>query len=197
MSNRKRQRLFRYAVDLFIDLLQQVTKRKVNYRCNDADVASWNHFMDKYGDRIGEEFVRKFAQYGIQSWFNDGTDVDYSRSVRFNWIFGKSAIERWNKFDIATNVHITRIGLKTNNNINTIKRKTSIPELVLSIRPVEEEFKEKYHNQNRGFVWCIANTTLYHHKSSLCVQCIYKTECKKLLKQEYPKIYLKRGYGQR
>ena len=28
---RKRQRLFRYAVDTFIELLEQVTKRKVNY----------------------------------------------------------------------------------------------------------------------------------------------------------------------
>lgn len=194
---RKRQRLFRYAVDTFVELLEQVTKRKVNYRCNNGDTACWDNFMDTFSDRIGEEFVRKFAEYGIQSWFNSGAKKDYSREIRFNWVFGKSAIERWNKYDIATNVYITRIGLKTDHKINVLKRKTTLPELLLSIRPAEEKFKAEYHNTKRGLLWCVANTTLYFHKSPKCATCKFKTECKEILKQEYPKIYVKRGYGER
>ena len=60
-NNRKRQRLFRYAVDTFVELLEQVTKRRVNYKCNNSDTACWNNFMDTFSDLIGEEFVRKFA----------------------------------------------------------------------------------------------------------------------------------------
>lgn len=195
---RRRQRLFRYAVDLFVQLLEQVTKRKrINYTCNDADTICWNNFMDTFSDRIGEEFIRKFAEYGIQSWFNDGTEKDYSRSVRFNWIFGKSAIERWKKYDIETNMYITRIGIKKNHKINVIHKHTEIPKIVSTLRKTEEKFKSEFHNTRRGFLWCVANTTLYFHKSSFCATCNYKKECKNILKQEYPKIYLKRGYGER
>ena len=122
----KDKRLFRYAVDTFIELLEQVTKRKVNYKCNNSDTASWENFMDTFSNRIGEEFVRKFLEYGIQSWFNDGAIKDYSRQVRFSWIFGKAAIERWNKYDISTNVYITRIGLKKNHNINVVKKESNM-----------------------------------------------------------------------
>ena len=194
---RRRQRLFRYAVDTFVELLEQVTKRKVNYKCNNSDTACWNNFMDTFSDLIGEEFVRKFAEYGIQSWFNSGAKKDYSREIRFNWVFGKTAIARWKKYDIDTNVYITRIGLKKDHKINVIKKKTEIPALISTIRPAEEKFKAAYHNTNRGFLWCIANTTLYFHKSSKCATCKFKNECKELLKKEYPKIYVKRGYGEK
>jgi len=192
----KRQRLFRYAVDTFIELLGQVTKRKVNYKCNNSDTECWKYFMSVYPS-VGEDFVRKFVEYGIQSWFNDGSEKDYSRQVRFSWVFGKSAINRWNKCSISTNVYITRACLKKKYNINVTKKQTNISEIITSVRSVEEKFKSDYHNTKRGFLWCIANTTLYFHKSSKCATCVFKKECKELLKQEYVKIYFKRGYGER
>lgn len=195
---RKRQRLFKYAVDLFIDLLEQVTKRKnIRYKCNDADTLCWNNFMNTFSDNIGEDFIRKFCEYGIQSWFNDGTEKDYSHSVRFNWIFGKSAIDRWNKNSISTNVFITRKGVKTKYKINSSKKHTDIPVIVNTLREYEERLKSRYHNKSRGLLWCIANTTLYFHKSRYCATCKYKNECKKILKQEYPKVYIMRGYVKR
>lgn len=195
---RKRQRLFRYAVDLFVQLLKQVTGRKnIKYLCNDSDTACWRVFVDTFSERIGENFVRKFCEYGIQSWFNDGAEKDYSHSVRFSWIFGKAAIERWKKNDIRTNEYIIRSGLKTNYKINTIRKSTNVPKIVNELRVVEEKFKSNYYNTRRGFAWCIANTTLYFHKSSLCAACIYKDICKKTLEQEYPKVYIKRGYAKR
>lgn len=195
IKKRKRQRLFRYAVDTFIDLLEQVTSRRVDYTCNKADVGCWDNFVDTFGDHIGEEFVRTFTLYGIQSWFNDGTEKDYSRSVRFSWIFGKKAIKRWYAFDIKTNVHITQIGIKKNHSIRAVPLDNEVGEMVDDIRRSEENFKAEFHNTNRGFLWCIANTTLYHHKSSNCVTCKFKNKCKEILKQEYKKVYIKRGYG--
>lgn len=194
---RRRQRLFRYAVDLFIELLEQVTKRKVNYKCNNADTACWENFMDTFSDFIGEDFIRRFAEYGIQSWFNSGSKKDYSREVRFNWVFGKAAIERWKKLDAATNEWIVRKGLKTTYSVNVTKKRTEIGRIVSSVRPAEEKLKGMFHNSKRGFLWCIANTTLYFHKSPLCATCDYKAECKELLKTEYEKIYIKRGYGKK
>ena len=195
MNERKKQRLFRFAVDIFIDLLEQVTKRKVNYKCNNADTASWNSFVDTFGDNIGEEFVRKFTEYGIQSWFNPGAQRDYSRAVRFSWIFGSAAIKRWNALSAETRTWVVRNSLKTDHKINTLKRTTRVPELVIKLRPVEEKFKSEFHNTNRGLLWCVANTTLFHHRSSHCTACKFKENCKEILKSEYPKIYIARGYG--
>ena len=195
MNERKKQRLFRFAVDLFIDLLEQVTKRKVNYKCNNADTASWNSFVDTFGDNIGEEFVRKFTEYGIQSWFNPGAHRDYSRAVRFSWIFGSAAIKRWNALSAETRTWVVRNSLKTDHKINTLKRTTRVPGLVIKLRTVEEKFKSEFHNTNRGLLWCVANTTLFHHRSSHCTTCKFKENCKEILKSEYPKIYIARGYG--
>lgn len=192
---RRRQRLFRYAVDIFIELLEQVTKRKVNYKCNNADTACWGNFMDTFSDFIGEDFIRKFAEYGIQSWFNSGARKDYSREVRFNWVFGKQAISRWNKLGAATNAKIVSKNLKQKHKINVVKKKTDLAKIVVAVRPIEENYKAAFHNTKRGFMWCVANTTLYFHKSAKCATCDFKVECKELLKNEYPKIFIKRGYG--
>lgn len=194
MNERKKQRLFRFAVDLFIDLLEQVTKRRVNYKCNNADTASWDSFVETFGDNIGEEFIRKFTEYGIQSWFNPGAKRDYSRAVRFNWIFGSAAVKRWNALNAETRTWVVRNSLKTDYKINTLKRITQVPELVIKLRPVEEKFKSEYYNTNRGLLWCIANTTLFHHRSPHCINCKFKENCKEILKSEYPKIYTARGY---
>lgn len=194
-KKQRRQELFRFAVDLFITTLEQVTKRKVKYVCNNADTACWNVFMDTFSDSIGENFIKKFLLYGIQSWFNSGSEKDYSHSVRFNWIFGKSAIERWNKCSMQTNMHIVRTNLKKKYNISITNKQTNMPNIVSSLRNVEERYKADYHNSRKGLLWCIANTTLFHHKSPLCITCDYKKECRELLKQEYPKIYIKRGYA--
>lgn len=195
MNERKKQRLFRFAVDLFIELLKQVTKRQnVPYRCNDADVVAWNTFVDTFGE-VGEEFVRKFVEYGIQSWFNSGAERDYSRSVRFSWIVGGAAIKRWNALNAETRTWCVRKSLKAEHKINTLNHRSELSELLNKVRPHEEEFKREYYNTNRGLLWCIANTSLYFHRSALCATCKFKTECKDTLKREYPRVYKIRGYG--
>lgn len=199
MNKRQSSRLFRQAVDLFVELLEQIQKRKVNYKCNDADTKAWNKFIETLDERkitIGEDFVRKFIQYGVQSWFNPDTNKDgqYNYSVRFSWMVSQKAIQRWDKFGNEINVKITRGCLKQNFDIDTVQHKTKCKGIVLKLRPVEEKFKKEFFGTKRGLAWCIANTTLYHHRSPLCVQCKFKVECKKILKQNYYKVYKVRGY---
>ena len=193
--NRKRQRLFRFAVDTFVSCLEQITKKKHPIKCNDTDVKSFDSFVDKFSESIGEEFISKFVLYGLQSWFNDGSSKDYSRNIRLSWIFGSAAIKRWEACSIETNVFITRSGLKTRHKINITKRTSSMKEFANSLIEREEINKKEFLNTSRGFLWCIANTTLYFHKSLSCVVCSSKNECKSLLKRDYPKIYEIRGYG--
>lgn len=194
---RRRQRLFRFAVDTFIDLLQQVSgRRRIDYRCSVSDLRSWDIFIDEYGVSVGEDFIRKFVLYGIQSWFNKGSDIDYSKMIRFNWVIGRDAIERWRKLGQETNMEIVRNCLKKDYDIKPTRMHSDIPAVVVTLRKSEERFKAEFHNENRGMMWCVANTTLYFHRSPLCATCKFKVECKKLLKQEYPLIYKRRGYGE-
>lgn len=197
--NAKEKKLYRESVDLFIEILESITKKKHNYRCNDADVKAFQVFCDSFDTNvIGMSFIKKYLEYQFQSWFNTGMEKDYSRTVRFSWMFGQKAIKRWRVFSPETNAkivtsHIKKLGIYK----AKVVRETKIPELILKVRSVEENFKREYHNTKRGFAWCVANTTLYNHKSSLCVRCVFKNDCKEVLKEQYPKVFIKRGYGEK
>lgn len=191
----KKRILYRYAVDIFVALLNQVQHRCKDYRCNDQDVRAWNSFVDYYSNtNIGEDFIKRFAEYGIQSWFNPAMNEIQKHRCRFAWIFGLPAIKRWNKLGAETNIRITRSCLKTEFDIKHDDIKSNLNNAYSALRNSEELLKQRYYNRKRGLEWCIANTTLFFHKSTLCASCIHKLECKKILKINYPKIYKLRGY---
>lgn len=191
--------LYRTAVDLFIEMLNQLQRRVKPYRCNNADVSAWNSFV-KYNQEnkipITEDYIRKFIEYGMQSWFNKDVSDFNKQGVRFSWVFGKSAIKRWNALPANAREYYIRVELKRDNNIR-LKRKKSerFTELLKGIRPIEERFKNEYLNTPRGLLWCQANTTLYNHKSSACTVCENKNECKEMLKVNMPGLYKLRGYA--
>lgn len=195
--NRKQQRLFRYAVDTFIELLRQVTGNKVNYKCTDQDVTCFESFLKEFDDGIGENFIREFAEYGMQSWFNSGSQRDYTHAVRFSWIFSKTAVNRWYALPGHVRTKVVRTSLKKKAKVDLSKKSKTLSELLLTVRESEERFKREYYNTSRGLLWCIANTTLFFHKSSLCVGCKFKDDCKEALKDNFPKLYVKRGYGKK
>lgn len=192
MVQNKKQ-LFRFAVDNFVLILEQIRKKKVNYKCNDVDVSSFNVFYETYKEKISTDFIKNFLQYNIQNYFNDD-NYDFSKKIRFSWIFGKKGIERWEKNKTSTNIYFVRKNLKKKYKINLSKKSSNLSQIITRVRLIEENFKKEFHNTKRGFLWCVANTTLYFHKSSFCATCIHKKECKELLEQEYKSIYIKRGY---
>lgn len=195
---RKQQKLFRTAVDLFIELVKQVTNRKtMNYQCADADVKSFEMFLEEFGDDIGENFLREFGEFNIRFFFTgDDNQYDNSRSIRFNWLYGKSSIKRWNKVNKRERVRAVRKDIKKRVKINVVKKSSSMALMLNSLKPVEENFKAQFHNTKKGLSWCVANTTLYFHKSALCVSCNFRDDCKEILRTEFPKVYNIRGYGE-
>ena len=195
---RKQQKLFRTAVDLFIELVKQVTSRKtMNYQCTDADVKSFEMFLEEFGDDIGENFLREFGEFNIRFFFTgDDNQYDNSRSIRFNWLYGKSSIKRWNKVNKRERVRAVRKDIKKRVKINVVKKSSSMYLMLNSLKPVEENFKAQFHNTKKGLSWCVANTALYFHKSALCVSCNFRDNCKEILRTEFPKVYNIRGYGE-
>lgn len=199
MDAKMKRSLFKFSVDLFEELVAKVTKRpNFKYRCSDQDLKSWEAFVDHYRGRVlTEDFLTKYIEYGIQSWFNKGSEEDYSRRVRFSWVIGKQAIKRWDVFGEETNVRITRGHIKKiyKKELGVGKARTSLGKVITEVNPTEEVQKARFAGTSKRLAWCIAMTTLYNHKSTNCATCDFKAECKIILEKEYPKVYKRRGYG--
>lgn len=195
----KNRSLYKYAVDLFIELLNKVQDSRMKpYRCNDNDTAAWDVFCDYCKDNkivMSEEFIRKFIEYGLQSWFNDDVEYTKRQNVRFSWVFGSAAIKRWNALPADARAYCVRSCLKKKYDIKRRKESSKrLSSLLTKVRDVEERFKSEYLNTPRGLLWCKANTTLFLHKSPSCAVCEYKDECKEILRVNMPNVYKLRGY---
>lgn len=190
----KERKLYKFAVDTFIKVISQIQRQKFHYQCDDRDVSAWDNFVESR--KVNEDIVRNVVEFGVQYYFCSEYNTQRQKeSIRFSWIFGKKPIERWLKNDVKTNNYIIRKTLKKQYKINTVKRNNQISKIVLSLRKIEEKYKAEFFNTKRGFQWCIANTSLYHHKSTYCLTCEFKQECKEILKRNYNNIYKLRGYG--
>lgn len=192
----KNRSLYRYAVDTFSEFINQVQERSAAYRCNDVDVKCWNAFIEDFSQRnvnFTKGFIHDFCEYGIQSWFNPDVSNEDRQRVRFSWIFSRKAIERWDALNAQARKKCVRKCLKKDFDItNNVRPKLN--SALRNVRPIEEKFKKEFFNTKRGLSWCIANTTLYNDRSTLCSGCNSKSECKSILKRNYEKIFKLRGY---
>ncbi len=97
-------------------------------------------------------------------------------------IIGKKAYEYWinrdKEFDFTMKLNLNLI---INKHIDTLSK-------------AEEIEKKRFFNTDTGIANCLMRTTLYNHKSTSCILCIHKLDCKKILKVNYPQIYKHRNY---
>lgn len=192
------RRLFRESVDIFVSMLRQIKNQpRFQYRVTDADTAGFDAWAEAIGaDKIGPDFMNRWAQYQFQSWFNDGATRDYNHAIRYNWIFnGGSAVKRWNALSEDKRQWVVRTSLKKDYRVKRSNVPRSAPTaLFTTLRSCEEEAKKRFYGTARGLLWCVANTTLYNHRSSQCVVCKFKSDCLETLKAEYPRVAAARGY---
>lgn len=199
-STGRGRRLYRLSVDTFVSILRTIKgKPSFTYRMTDADVAGWDAWVTWVGaDRVGEDLIRRWAEYGFQSWFNDGAVKDYNHAVRYNWIFnGGTAVKRWLALPEEKRVWCVRTSLKRDFGVRRTRKPSSDADAALftTPRPQEEAMKKRFYGTQRGVAWCVANTTLYNHRSSLCVVCKFKNDCLLTLKRDFPRIARARGYA--
>jgi hypothetical protein len=198
LNTQRGRKLFRESVDLFIAVLRQIKGDPgFQYRMTDADVAGFDGWVAAIGaDKIGSDFMRRWAEYQFQSWFNDGTTRDYNHAVRYNWIFnGGSAVKRWLALPEDKRQWVVRTSLKRDFAVRRGRRSSAgCTELFTTLRVAEEAIKKRFAGTSRGLLWCIANTTLYNHRSAVCVVCKFKSGCLETLKREFPRVAVGRGY---
>lgn len=163
-------------------------------------------FIDKtYNfNSIDHEWILNYVESNFNFWFDIPTRFGKG-IVMFSWVFGKKAIERYEKikkmdtqrFRYGREIRKV-VGINIQNKYRVTnkdsKSNTFYKKLAVETSVTEEKVKQKHLNSEEGFVVCVLQTTLYNHKSQFCLQCVYSTECKDTLKKTYEKIYKLRGY---
>lgn len=191
--------LYRYAVRLLVDVLYQMgCDMRQTFRVNDTDIHTWNHFVERYPSAT-QDFVRRFILFQLQCRYGERSRVDRKAlsRTRLTWMVSKAAIKSWEKTYPTSATRFTAKGLKSRFDVSTLKIESELPALLIRLIDREEKAKEAFYGENKGFAWCIMNTTLYHHRSPLCATCKFKEQCKKILGKNYPLVYKIRGYAER
>lgn len=117
--------------------------------------------------------------------FKRFSSKDKSGKIQIYDIIGKKAISYWEKRDTSFDFILP----------NYINVKFDKKEDFKKVTIYEDIEKQRFFNTTRGLINCLDKTTLFDHKSSFCILCTMKNDCKKLLEKNYNKIYVSRGYG--
>ena len=189
----------RLIVNLFKYYYSSVFNKK-NYRfaITDSKEKMIEGFVAKIKEitnapTLQEDYLRQYFEFQFNHWYKYDSKSSV-KAVQIEWIVGKKAIARWEKADKKIIGFVVQKNLKTDVKLRSRLKKENWDSLLLDLNKVEESEKERFFGTVKGFYNCLINTTLYNHKSPLCMQCPFAEKCKAELKIQYPKIYKKRGY---
>ncbi len=184
------------------------------YTPSASDESSIKNFIENYiwkehGENAAIEYIINFFESSYNYWVEERQDTfKYSQygfsSIKLSWIIGKKAIKRYEKIKIKDSAHWSRFKRYIRSVVGTdvldkfgVERDAKVitdTSFLTKVNTIEEGYKERFHNTEQGFLFCRSMTTLYFHKSEHCVLCKFKQDCKALLKDNWPKLYKKRGY---
>lgn len=148
-------------------------------------------------ESVDANFLITYFVYQVNFLINGGIEEkkNWNDKIVLTYIISKHAFERWlsrNKdfdFTIRTSpfLKMYKINLLEITNVLGKSEKDGL-------NRSEEHEKERFHNTLKGLTQCVLTTTLYNHRSKLCVTCNNKDDCKKLLENNYPELYKEREY---
>lgn len=198
MSDRKD---FRLVVDTYNFFYKNINKKEsVVLKMFPTRIKNIENFIIKFREVtqtkiIQKDILEQFVEWNFNYWFDMKNSKYGNKGIQIEWIISNASMERWK----AANP--TKINYILGKNIRkkiTYEKKAGLKEnwdlQLLELNPLEEIEKERFFNTQKGFLNCSVFTTHYNHKSSNCLRCDFAESCKKLLKENLPKLYKKRGY---
>lgn len=164
---------------------------------DEACIQSFIKLLDKeYGiESIGRTFVYDYFCFQLDYWKN--MDTRFGKKIPISWFIGKKAFERWKKNPEEDLWHAYQTANEFGIHIGLIHTTGPVHMDVLELKETEEAEKARFGDPAKQLVHCLETTTLYNHRSTLCISCPEKNACKALLKENFYKIYLKRGYSEK
>jgi len=128
------------------------------------------------------------------------SSLEMKRNISLNWIIGKKMLKRFFEREEGWNFYVDNF--LRENQINKDELRYKMLESVkdyhydyLKISLAEEQEKSRCADTPARVYSCLETTTLYNHRSHICILCHQKPFCKQLLKKVNPLLYENRGYG--
>jgi hypothetical protein len=148
---------------------------------------------------VGASFLWDYFLFQFQYWEDLTLTNKFSDKIVLGWIVGKKAFQRWQERDKEFDWQIETYSIIATYELdkkyllqcNTCEKpKIENPKSVPydSSKPLRRQF----HNTNKGFATCLEFTTLFDPKDISCIKCQFRTDCKELLKVNYPQLYKER-----
>jgi hypothetical protein len=141
---------------------------------------------------VGKSFLFDYFIYQFNYWRNANL-VAFHGKFRIELIIGRKAFLRY-KDNVRDDLWVIQSS-EIYKLYNLIKSDL-IPSEKHAVSSFDHELgiKKMKFNTIEGFNTCITATTMYNHQHTVCILCNYKKDCKKILKENYPKLYEIRGY---
>lgn len=150
---------------------------------------------DKVAQKFLLEIEKKFNSFSINSFTNylnyqfnywERLILQNDKRINYTFLFGDKSLTRFLERKIEFDYQFEYTLLKK----SIITSWFTVPKEVTNYN---NPIRLRFLNTEEGFVHCIQQTTLYDPRDSSCIKCIHKESCKKLLKQNYPKLFKNRN----
>jgi hypothetical protein len=189
--------------DYFYNHFYKTIERLNKTPTNTKHAQSFLDILKKeYGSSIDKNFLYTYFLFQFNYW--DGVEFagtnNYNKGIQLSFIIGKKSFERWTKrnkeydWQLDSLPIIRKYGLHKEDLVKIGQLSTKHKIAVKKGVDTEAAIKLPFYNTDEGYRVCGDLSTLYNHKSSICEGCIYKIDCKKRLQQNYPTLYMDRGY---
>jgi hypothetical protein len=149
-------------------------------------------FLREKVPTIGIIFIKNFLSYSFSA--STGKVNHYGAVNKFplSWIISKQCLLRFLKEKgyvvVGKKKGVSKLGNTKTNIVSSIEKNEIIEKKISYISKVnnyEENEKRLFYNTDKGRVWCIDFTTLFHPKSELCEKCRWKVGCRQLSIDNY------------
>jgi hypothetical protein len=141
---------------------------------------------------LSEGFLWEYFLFQFHYWEDLTLQNQFSDKITIAFIVGKKAFERWetrNKeydWQIET-FSIVKAYSLDKKHLFTVREQKSKSHFDSSKR-----IRKVFHNTDKGFATCIEMTTLFDPTDTSCTECIFRSDCKELLRVNYPNLYKER-----
>ncbi len=149
---------------------------------------------------VGNQFLWDYFLFQFNYWHELNLQNGFSDKIVIAWIVGKKAFKRWTQRDkefdwaIDKSEIIEAYGLDQKYLFRLTESLHEKPQTKIQSVPFDssKRIRKEYLNTDKGFAICIEQTTLFDPKDFSCLKCNNRTDCKELLRVNYPTLFKQR-----
>lgn len=142
-------------------------------------------------EAIGSQFLFNYIAYSFEQYANK----NLKRRISLNWIVGRKMFSKWLNRRDSWDYYVDKFLREHSVDLQLIDLVNEEKKDPLATYRSEELEKSRLPDSEARVYNCLQTTTLYNHRSLICITCHQRSFCKQLLNKVNPKLYASRGYG--